>query len=152
MRSNYVLMSLLDNYRGVENALDSNKPLLFRLLNEHISWDEIIPFAFYRVFYKRFGRARAYHLESFLRMLLVQRVFHYIEDSQLFKHAALQPGNAKVLSVQKGAGCCKTHAIQAGFLRPNPPSVRVPGGTDGPDLPRNGRGLGRHAHFRYHRH
>jgi hypothetical protein len=83
MRSNYVQMSLPDIYRGVENALESDKPLLFRLLDEHISWDEITPLAFYHAFYKRFGRAREYHLESFLRMLLVQRIFHFTEDSQL---------------------------------------------------------------------
>lgn len=83
MRSNYVQMSLPDIYRGVENAIENDKPLLFRLLDEHISWDEIIPFAFYHAFYKRFGRARVYHLESFLRMLLVQRIFHFTEDSQL---------------------------------------------------------------------
>jgi hypothetical protein len=76
-------MSLWDIYRGVKDALESNKPLLFRLLDEHISWDEIIPFAFYRAFYKRFGRPRGYHLESFLRMLLLQRIFHFVEDSQL---------------------------------------------------------------------
>ena len=83
MRSNYVQMSLPDIYRGVENALESDKPLLFRLLDEHIDWSEIIPFAFYHAFYKRFGRSRAFHLESFLRMLLVQRIFHFTEDSQL---------------------------------------------------------------------
>jgi hypothetical protein len=76
-------MSLWNIYRSVENALESDKPLLFRLLDENIDWDEIIPFAFYHAFYKRFGRAREYHLESFLRMLLVQRIFHFVEDSQL---------------------------------------------------------------------
>jgi len=83
MRSNYVQMSLWSIYKGVESALESNKPLLFRLLDEHIGWDEIIPFAFHHAFYKRFGRSREYHLESFLRRLLVQRIFHFTEDSQL---------------------------------------------------------------------
>jgi hypothetical protein len=83
MRSNYAQMSLWDIYRGVEKALENDKPLLFQLLDENINWDEIIPFAFYHAFYKRFGRPRGYHLESFLRMLLVQRIFHFVEDSQL---------------------------------------------------------------------
>ena len=83
MRSNYEQMSLWDTYKGVENALENDKPLLFGLLDEHIDWDEIISPGFYHAFYKRFGRAREYHLESFLRMLLVQRVFHFTEDSQL---------------------------------------------------------------------
>jgi hypothetical protein len=76
-------MSLWNTYRGVENALENDKPLLFRLLDENIDWGELIPYAFYRAFYKRFGRSRGYHLESFLRMLLVQRIFHFVEDSQL---------------------------------------------------------------------
>ena len=83
MRSNYEQMSLLDIYKGVENALENDKPLLFRLLDEHIDWSEIISPGFYHAFYKRFGRSRGYHLESFLRMLLVQRIFHFTEDSQL---------------------------------------------------------------------
>ena len=83
MRSNYVQMSLFDIYKGVENALENDKPLLFRLLDENIDWGEIIPTGFYHAFYKRFGRPRGYHLESFLRMLLVQRIFHFTEDSQL---------------------------------------------------------------------
>jgi hypothetical protein len=83
MRSNYVQMSLFDTYRGVEDALENDKPLLFRLLDENIDWGELIPTGFYYAFYKRFGRPRDYHLESFLRMLLVQRIFHFVEDSQL---------------------------------------------------------------------
>ena len=83
MRSNYVQMSPWNIYRDVENTLESNKPLLFQLLDEFIGWDELITFAFYHAFYKRFGREREYHLESFLRMLLVQRIFHFTEDSQL---------------------------------------------------------------------
>jgi len=63
-------MSLWNTYRGVENALENDKPLLFRLLDENIDWGKLIPYAFYRAFYKRFGRSRGYHLESFLRMLL----------------------------------------------------------------------------------
>jgi hypothetical protein len=76
-------MSLWGIYRDVENALEHDNPLLFRLLDENISWNEIIPFGFHHAFYKRFGRSRVYHLESFLRMLLVQRIFHFTEDSQL---------------------------------------------------------------------
>ena len=83
MRGKYQQMSLSDIYTDVENARERDVPLLFRLLDEHIDWNEIIPFRFYLAFYKRFGRSREYHLESFLRMLLLQRVFHFTEDSQL---------------------------------------------------------------------
>jgi len=83
MRNKYEQMSLMDIYKDIENTRETDMPLLFRLLDEHISWDEIIPSGFYMSFYKRFGRARVYGLESFLRMLLLQRIFHFTEDTQL---------------------------------------------------------------------
>ena len=83
MRGKHEQMSLFDIYKDVENALEADKPLLFRLLDEHLDWDEIIPFEFFMAFYRRFGRSRVYDLESFLRALFLQRVFHYTEDSQL---------------------------------------------------------------------
>ena len=83
MRGKYQQMSLFDIYQDVENAMETDKPLLFRLLDEHLDWNEIIPFSFFAAFYKRFGRTRVYDLESFLRVLFLQRVCHYVEDSQL---------------------------------------------------------------------
>ena len=83
MRKKYEQMSLLDTYKSAEERLEHNKPELFRLLNEHLDWEEIIPARFYSAFYQRRGRERDYELESFLRSLLLQRVFHYVEDTQL---------------------------------------------------------------------
>lgn len=83
MRKKYVQMSLLDTYRSVEERLKNDKPELFRLLDEHLDWDEIIPDTFYNAFYQRLGRTREYELESFLRALFLQRIFHYVEDTQL---------------------------------------------------------------------
>jgi hypothetical protein len=83
MRKNCARMSLLDTYHSVEERLEHDKPELFKLLDEHLDWDVIIPQAFFNAFYKRFGRNREYGLESFLRSLFLQRVFHYLEDSQL---------------------------------------------------------------------
>ena len=83
MRKEYVQMSLLDTYHSVEERLENNKPELFRLLDEHLNWDELIPETFHNAFYQRIGRNRKYELESFLRALFLQRIFHYIEDSQL---------------------------------------------------------------------
>ena len=76
-------MSLLDIYTDVEKRLETDKPAIFRQLDEHIVWHEIIPDSFYAAFYKRYGRNRKYELESFMRALLLQRLFHYVEDSQL---------------------------------------------------------------------
>ena len=83
MRNKYEQMSLIDIYKDIENIRETNMPLLFRLLDEHIDWDEIIPSGFFMSFYKRLGRTRAYGLESYLRMLLLQRIFHFNEDTQL---------------------------------------------------------------------
>jgi len=83
MRKKVVQMSLLDTYHNVEEHLQSNKPELFKLLDEHLDWDEIIPDTFYLAFHKRSGRNRKYKLESFMRALFLQRIFHYVEDSQL---------------------------------------------------------------------
>lgn len=83
MRRKYEQMSLLDTYKSMEEHLENNKPELFLLLEEHLDWEEIIPEKFYRAFYQRLGRKRRYELESFLRALFLQRIFHYVEDSQL---------------------------------------------------------------------
>lgn len=79
----YEQMSLLDTYKSVEERLENNKPELFRLLDEHLDWEEIIPVRFYSAFYQQRGRRRGYGLESFLRALFLQRIFHYVEDTQL---------------------------------------------------------------------
>ena len=83
MRKKYEQMSLLDTYHIVEERLEHDKPELFMLLDEHLNWDDIIPDTFYNAFYKRFGRNRKYDLESFMRSLFLQRIFHYIDDTQL---------------------------------------------------------------------
>ena len=79
MRRKFVQTSLLDIYHSVEERLENNKPELFRLLDEHLDWDEIIPATFYRAFYLQTGRKRKYELESFLRALFLRRIFHYSE-------------------------------------------------------------------------
>jgi hypothetical protein len=83
MRKKYTQMSLLDTYKDVAASLEEDKPKLFRMLDEHIEWDEIIPARFYTAFYQRAGRPRKYPLEGFLKSLVLQRVFGYINDSLL---------------------------------------------------------------------
>jgi len=83
MRSKCEQMSLFDVYKAVEDSRDSDQPELFRLFDEHIDWYEIIPDAFFDAFYKKTGRERVYDLESFMRALLLQDAFHYVEDTQL---------------------------------------------------------------------
>ncbi len=45
-------MSLFDTYEDVSAKLAEDKPKLFRLLDEHIVWDELIPARFYQAFYQ----------------------------------------------------------------------------------------------------
>ena len=42
MRMKNVQMSLLDTCHSVERQLENDKPELFRLLDEHLDWDEVI--------------------------------------------------------------------------------------------------------------
>lgn len=78
-----VQISLSDIYTDVAASLEEDKPLFFRLMDEHIDWDSIIPDSFYRAFHKRMGRKRKYALESFIRALTLQRVFGYVDDTML---------------------------------------------------------------------
>ncbi len=83
MRSKYVQISLWDIYHGVEERLENDNPELFRLLEERIDRDAIIPDAFYRTFYLRAERKHKYPFESFIRALSAQRLLHYVDDIPL---------------------------------------------------------------------
>ena len=83
MRKKYAQMSLFDTYREVAENYESNKPKLFRLLDEAIDWELLIPARFFCAFYQRMGRPREYGLVAFLKALVLQRLFGYIADSQL---------------------------------------------------------------------
>jgi hypothetical protein len=74
MLKKFVQMSLADTYNDVLSTTEDDKPELLRLLEEHIDFEKLIPYTFYRVFYRRFGRKRDYHLESFIRFFVLQRI------------------------------------------------------------------------------
>ena len=83
MRSKSVQMSLFDTYKDVAVSIDADKPKLFRLLEEHIDWDQLIPARFYMAFYQNTGRPRKYPLAAFLKSLVLQKIFGYVNDSVL---------------------------------------------------------------------
>ena len=83
MRNKCVQMSLYDTYKSVAASMEDDKPKLFRLLDEHIAWDELIPVRFYQAFYQRMGRPRKYPLEGFLKSMVLQKIFGYVDDSVL---------------------------------------------------------------------
>ena len=70
MRNKYVQMSLLDIYHNVGKGLKNDKPELFKLLDEHINWDELVSDTFCHTFYQRFGRNRKCDLDSFIKSML----------------------------------------------------------------------------------
>ncbi len=83
MRNKSEQMSLFDTYKGVTASMEEDKPKLFRLLDEHIDWDALVPARFYMAFYQNTGRPRKYPLVAFLKSLVLQKIFCYVNDSVL---------------------------------------------------------------------
>ena len=83
MRNKCAQMSLYDTYKTVAASMEEDKPKLFRLLDEHIDWDCLIPARFYMAFYRNTGRPRKYPLVAFLKSLVLQKIFGYVNDSVL---------------------------------------------------------------------
>ncbi len=83
MRKKCVQMSLFDTYKSVCTSIEEDKPKLFRLLDEHIDWDTLVPARFYMAFYQNIGRPRKYPLVAFLKGLVLQKIFGYVNDSVL---------------------------------------------------------------------
>ncbi len=83
MRNKVVQMSLWDIYNDVSEAVENKKPKLIVLLEDHIDFEKIIPNSFYQAFYSRYGRNHIYHLESFIRALLLQKILGIPTDKLL---------------------------------------------------------------------
>lgn len=83
MRNSAEQISLYDIYCGVSESIEANKPELVKLLEEHIDFDGIIPSVFKSAFYSRMGRKHRYHLESFVRSLVLQKILGISTDSLL---------------------------------------------------------------------
>ena len=83
MRKKCEQMSLYDTYKGVYTSMEEDRPKLFRLLDEHIDWDSLVSARFYMAFYQGIGRPRKYPLLAFLKALVLQKIFGYVDDSVL---------------------------------------------------------------------
>ena len=83
MRKSAVQISLWDIYNGVSEAIEQHKPQLIRLLEEHIDFDRLIPVSFRYAFYRFMGRKHIYHLESFIRAFVVQKLLGISTDALL---------------------------------------------------------------------
>ena len=74
MRNHYAQIPLADIYADVSAALEENKPEFLRMLEEHIDFQQLIPYEFIMAFYRGFGRPREYSLESFVRLCVLQKI------------------------------------------------------------------------------
>ena len=76
-------ISLFDIYEDVNSSFSEKKSELISLLEKHIDFLSLIPYAFHRAFYRGLGRKHKYHLESFVKALIIQKLFAFNYDSQL---------------------------------------------------------------------
>lgn len=83
MRNKFVQISLLDIYNDISSAFEDQKSELLSLIDQYIDFDSFISYDFYHAFYKKLGRNHTYHLESFIRALVIQKLFGFVFDTQL---------------------------------------------------------------------
>lgn len=83
MRNKNVQTSLFDIYDEVSESMEQHKPELIQLLEEHIDFDSLIPSSFALAFYRRFGRGHVYHLKSFIKALILQKLLGISTDRLL---------------------------------------------------------------------
>ena len=76
-------ISLFDIYEDVNTSFTEKKSELVSLLEKHIDFSSLISYGFHRAFYSTFGRKHKYHLESFIKALIIQKLFAFTYDSQL---------------------------------------------------------------------
>ena len=116
MRNKYVQMSLYDTYKSVAASMEDDKPKLFRLLDEHIDWDTLIPARFYLAFYRNTGRPRKYPLAAFLKGLVLQKIFGYVNDSVLLATLRHSREMRKFCGFQKVPDAAKLTRFKRDFL------------------------------------
>jgi hypothetical protein len=76
-------LSLSDIYTNCSDCFENDKYQFFRLLEENIDLEELIPISFRNHFTARFGRPREYPLDAFIWALLLQKIFSIPKDSLL---------------------------------------------------------------------
>ena len=76
-------ISLFDIYEDVNTSFTEKKTELISLLEKHIYFSSLISYDFHRAFYNTLGRKHKYHLVSFIKVLVIQKLFAFSYDSQL---------------------------------------------------------------------
>ena len=70
-------ISLFDIYEDVNTSFTEKKSELVSLLEKHIDFSSLISYEFRRAFYSNLGRKHKYHLESFIKALIIQKLFAF---------------------------------------------------------------------------
>ena len=83
MPNKFSQISLFDIYEDVNTSFIEKKSNLVSLLEKHIDFSSLISYEFHRAFYSNIGRKHKYHLESFIKALIIQKLFAFNLDSQL---------------------------------------------------------------------
>lgn len=76
-------ISLFDIYEDVNASFTEKKSELVSLLENHIDFSSLISYEFSRAYYSSLGRKHKYHLVSFIKALVIQKLFAFNLDSQL---------------------------------------------------------------------
>ncbi len=71
------------HFQVLDSFQSPTKPTLIQLLEDDIDFGSLIPLKFRAAVYKSMGRKHLYHLESFLRALILHKFFGFTSDSQL---------------------------------------------------------------------
>jgi len=83
MRKMHTQMSLFDIYDDVCSTMENDKPKLIQLLEEHINFNDLIPFSFQLAFNLHIGRPREYPLVGFIKFCILQKIIAVCTDSSL---------------------------------------------------------------------
>ena len=83
MRKKCVQLSLFDTYTDVLESMENNKSDIIDLIEEYIDFEAIIPPRFNFAYNRHYGRKRINPLESFIRMLFLQKLFRIKETKLL---------------------------------------------------------------------
>ena len=70
-------ISLLDIYEDVNTSFTEKKSELVSLLKKYIDFFSLISYEFRHAFYRNLGRKHKYHPESFIKALIIQKLFAF---------------------------------------------------------------------------
>ena len=85
-------ISLLGIYEDVNTSFTEKKSELVSLLEKHIDFSSLISYEFHHAFYSNIGRKHKYHLESFIKALIIQKLFAFNKaDYLIFDTTGIEP-------------------------------------------------------------